>query len=120
MHLQRVRDALHKDLNRKPAIQRFLSAARGEPALSVFASPEGALALLHDREGSAAVRNDVVVALLRTVQRSRAPEALSLLVVAFAPGLIRVRRGLASVRDTSLDVLVLEAFVETVHAFPLE
>jgi len=123
MRLQPVSDALLQELKR-PAFARRLSLATSEePALRSLPDPQAILSVLHDREGSGAERNALVVSLLQAAQRSQAPEPVSLLVVAFAPALVRVcmsiRRTGPRVHGVPLEALVLEAFVEAARSFPL-
>jgi len=123
MRLQRVSDALLQELKRPAFARRLSLATSGEPALRSLPDPQAILSVLHDRQGSGAERNDIVVSLLQAAQRSQAPEPVSLLVVAFVPALVRVcvsiRRTGPRVHVVPLEALVLEAFVEAARTFPL-
>jgi hypothetical protein len=98
-------------------------ATREEPALRSLPDLQSLLSALRDREVDGAERNALVVALVRAAQQSQASEPISVLVVAFLPGLVRVcmsiRRTWPRGCGVPLEVLVLEHFVEVVRAFPL-
>jgi len=124
MHLHRLRDAFCRDLRRPLTAQRLHDATSGEPTLRPLRTPDAMITLLHDRNLPIGERNAVLAALLRTAQRMRVPEVSTLLIVAFHPGLVNLcchLRALApKAHDSSLAMLVLESFLETVHTFPVE
>ncbi len=124
MRLQQLRDALYRDLSRPLAAKRLHDAISEEPTLRALGTPDAILALLHDRSLSLAERNATLAALVRTAQRKRPPELSALLIVAFHPGLVnlcsRLRVLAPRAPDGSLAMLVLEAFIETVHTLRIE
>jgi len=124
MHLHRLRDAFCRDLRRPLTAQRLHDATSGEPTLRPLRTPDAIITRLHDRTLPIGERNAVLAALLRTAQQARLPEVSTLLIVAFHPGLVNLcchLRALApKANDSSLAMLVLESFLETVHTFPVE
>jgi hypothetical protein len=117
MSLSSTIEQLRKTLHR--ADRAYAEARASHPALAPFESPSAVLAAV-DRGSRLSLpeRDAVLLALLD--ERRRSPNAIwqSLLLVAFAPMLLRFRRGLRHPGCPNLDQRVLVAFLETVASFP--
>jgi hypothetical protein len=117
MSLSTTIEQLKKTLHR--ADRTYAEARARHPALAPYASPSAVLNAV-DRGSRLSLRERDVVLLAVLDERQRSPHPLwqSLLVVAFAPMLVRLRKGLRHPGCENLDQRVLVAFVETIASFP--
>jgi hypothetical protein len=117
MSLSSTLEQIKKSLGR--ADHAYAEGRARQPALAPFESPSAVLAAV-DRGSplTVAQRDAVLLCLLDEVKRT--PRALwqSLLLVAFAPMLMRFRKGLRRPGCENLDQRVLVAFLETARSFP--
>jgi hypothetical protein len=102
----------------------FAEARTRHAALGAFDTPGDMLAYLRQSEGRCAeMRSAIVAALLAEVQGGPTADWLALLVLAFFPGLLRLRERLnprAFAGPDDLTALTFECFCEAAVALPLE
>jgi hypothetical protein len=96
-----------------PRYAKDFAAGKAEHAvLAPFNNPFEVLAALEDREASDTRRGEIANALVVMHQSTRSQLWQSLLVVAFVPMLLGIRRRLGSLGDRERDARVLFSFIE--------
>jgi hypothetical protein len=122
MGLKQLRDPLRDEVMSMKNEAAFNKARAREPALGAHASILSVLAVMNDEsERRYAEREALTRALVREQQERPGPFWSSVLLIAYAPMLLRLRGricGDAFARD-DLDQMALEAFLEAVQRFPL-
>lgn len=122
MGLKQMRDPLRDEILSEKHVSTFEEARTREPALAAHASILSVLAVMNDEsERRYAEREALTRALVREQQERPGPFWSSVLLVAYAPMLLRLRGrigGDAFARD-DLDQMALEAFLEAVARFRL-
>ncbi|MGE3671527.1 MAG: hypothetical protein AB7K71_17795 [Polyangiaceae bacterium] len=105
--------ALRREVTAPRSQRLYEEHARSEPALRLYRSVEGLLTALEVRdEASYRVREEALRALVKLHHTSDSTLWASLLLVAFAPMLVRFRGELGAAAG-DLDALVFEGFLET-------
>ncbi|HEY1697942.1 MAG TPA: hypothetical protein VGG39_37540 [Polyangiaceae bacterium] len=117
MHFFRLRDQLVRDLPRHCAA--LVAARSRDPALA-FDTPGALRIALCDRDPATFPQRDVLVrSVLAEHRRQSHPLWPALLIVAFSPLLMGLRRRIATSAPTELDQALLVAFLESVERVPL-
>lgn len=121
--LEAINRRLARELCTGPAFRRFDDARGDHAALRTFRGPLAVVDFLHHGEPRfAAARSDVTRALIALAQERRSSLWNGLLLRAFFPALLRIRRGIgpnAGVTPADVDLLVLESFLEIAATLPL-
>lgn len=122
MGLRQLRDPLRDEVMSLKHEKTFEEARTREPTLAAHASILSVLAVMNDEsERRYAEREALTRALVREQQERPGPFWSAVLLIAYAPMLLRLRGricGDAFARD-DLDQMALEAFLEAVGRFPL-
>jgi hypothetical protein len=122
MSLRQLRDPLRDEVMSLKHEKTFEEARAREPTLAAHASILSVLAVMNDEsERRYAEREALTRALVREQQERPGPFWAAVLLIAYAPMLLRLRGricGDAFARD-DLDQMALEAFLEAVGRFPL-
>lgn len=123
MHLETVRQRLEQQVSLPETDRRFLEARSRRPALAVFRRAGEVVAFLNETAPCArAARSEVTSALIAEVQDRRAPCWSAMLLVAYFPGLLRIRKVVTRTGTLTLgelDWLLIECFLQRAETFPL-
>jgi len=124
MQLETVREALKKQVNTPETNRHFRQACCRRAALRPFRCAQEAVAFLNESTpGGRRARSAVTGAMIAEVKQRKASCWSAMLIVAYFPGLYRIRGAIsciASMEDQELDALVIECFLEVAGTFPLE
>ena len=124
MRIPDVHRALVRRSQSPRTLDLFTEARARHAALDAFQSPTKVVEFLRRNEGHCVQeRSDVVAALIAEVQSGNTADWLALLVLAFFPGLLRLRERLnprAFAGPDDLTALTFECFCEAAVALPLE
>jgi hypothetical protein len=124
MRIPDVHRALVRRSQSSNTLVLFTDARARHAALRPFDTPASLVEFLRRNEGHCVQqRSDLVAALLSEVQGGSAADWLALLVLAFFPGLLRLRERLnprAFAVPDDLTALTFECFCEAAVALPLE
>ena len=124
MRLDSVRHALERQLHSQDTRHTFLAGRDRHEALADFDGPEEAIAFLNRRgPGATHARSAVTAAMIAEAQRREGSTWATLLMLAYFPGLLRIRATMkpsAGLRSEDLNALLVESFLETVSTLPLE
>ena len=123
MRLDTVRHALEQQLRSQDTHRTFLAGRDRHAALAEFDTPDAAIAFLNRRgpDGCQA-RSAVTAAMIAEAQRGEGSSWSALLMLAYFPGLLRIRATMkpsAGLRCDELNALLVECFLETVSTLPL-
>ena len=123
MRLDTVRHALEQQLRSHDTHHTFLAGRDRHAALAEFDTPDAAIAFLNRRgpDGCQA-RSAVTAAMIAEAQRGEGSTWSALLMLAYFPGLLRIRATMkpsAGLRCDELNALLIECFLETVSTLPL-
>jgi hypothetical protein len=124
MRIPDVHRALVRRSQSPRTLDLFAKARARHAALGAFDSPTLLVAFMRRNEGRCVQeRSDVVAALIAEVQRGNNADWLALLVLAFFPGVLRLRERFGHALGTShgeLTALAFECLCEAAVALPLE
>jgi hypothetical protein len=128
MRLDTVRHALDQQLRSHDTHLAFLAGRDRHEALADFEHPSEAIAFLNRRGakhdiGGTHARSAVTAAMIAEAQRGDDSTWTTLLMLAYFPGLLRIRATMkpsAGLRCEDLNALLVECFLETVSTLPLE
>lgn len=124
MRLDAVREALKRQVNSNETTLAIQSAHPRRPELRSFTDAPAIVTFLHDTDPRRTrVRSAVTRALLAETQARSHPCWSALLMVAYFPGLLRIRAALgarAGLGREDLDWIVVESFLEVASTLPLE
>lgn len=122
MKLQEIKRALLKDLHTKEDILLFQRARNRNPALTHYNTPFSVLTVLSDTlDNSYAQKEEITRALIREQQSNPHRFWSSLLITAYLPMLIRLRKRIRGsiFPSDDLDQVVIYSFLEVIRQFPL-
>jgi len=106
--------AIKESITRKPSLVTYADARPRHAALAAFETPSAAQRALHGSSLSAHERNAVVCALLLENKRRPDPVWQALLLAAFEPMLVRIRRRMGAPKSEDLDQDLLVAFLTAI------
>ncbi len=124
MKLDLIQDAL-KETTRKPATMEAFKLMRNRRrSLHRFSSPKDMMEFLNSREiENSKARSAVTATLIAAAQRRDNSIALTLLTLAFFPGLLNLRRRLQPMHgltEDDINALLLESFFQRIINFNLK
>ena len=112
-------EALASNVSRHAAV--YAAARPNHPALAPYESIAEVLTALVDRSRlTADERDPILIAVVTEHQRTRHALWQSLLLKAFAPMLLHLRKGQGRADDADLDQAVLLSFLEAAHRIRTE
>jgi hypothetical protein len=124
MHLDLIRRTLISDISKPGTLAAFNQGRDSNEVLASFEGPADVIDYLNSQDlGTARQRSAVTAALITEARRSSSSCWASILLLAYFPGLLRIRASLrpaAYLDHEGLGALVLEAFMEVVGTLPLE
>lgn len=124
MRLETVREALNRQVRSKETTHHFQAARERHPALQPFGDAEAAIAFLNDNDPARRPDRSAVTRSMVEEVQARGPTCWSaILMVAYFPGLLRIRGALqrkGGLSREDLDWLVIESFIEVAGRMPLE
>ena len=123
MRLDAVREALEQQLDSRQTLAAFLAGQARHTALAEYDSARDAIAFLNRRDTDGCqARSAVTAAMIAEAQRGEGSTWPALLMLAYFPGLLRIRATMkpsAGMGCDELNALLVECFLETVSTFPL-
>ena len=128
MRLDNVRHALEQQLHSHNTHHAFLAGRARQAALADFDGADEAIAFLNRRGGDrhqpdgCQARSAVTAAMIAEAQRGEGSTWSALLMLAYFPGLLRIRATMkpsAGLGRDELNALLVECFLETVSTLPL-
>ncbi len=124
MYLEKIRTELEKQLKSKESINNFDLIKSRHSVLIQFEAIDSMIEFLHRKDQKyTETRSSVTRALLMEAQRCEHSTASAILMTAFFPGLLRIykeARRISRLDTEELEMLVLETFLSTVDAMPLD
>ena len=123
MRLDAIRAALEQQLDTQQTHAAFLAGRDRHTVLAGFDTASDAIAFLNRRDADdCQARSTVTAAMIAEAQRGEGSTWPALLMLAYFPGLLRIRSTMkrcAGMGNDELNALLVECFLETVDTFPL-